>query len=77
MSISAADLRILETSMSAYLERSWQAVKIEDKSDAASHPAPVLSDDTLHVFATLGTGAQAADRCHQASDGLNLPANRE
>ena len=62
--------------MSAYLERSWQAVKIEDKSDAASHPAAVLSDDTFAVFVKLGTGAQAADRFHQELAGLTLLRTR-
>ena len=76
MSISEAYLRIVEMSVSAYLRRSWQAIKIEDKSDAASHSAVVLSDDTFAVFVKLGTGTQAADRFYQELAGLNLLRSR-
>ncbi len=44
------DLRIpIEQCVYSYLGRAWQVTRAEDKTDAASHPAAILADETYAV----------------------------
>ncbi len=69
----SAALRIpVERCVSAYLGRVWQVTAVESKSEAASHPAAILSDGIDAVFVKLGEGDLAADQFAQELAGLHL-----
>lgn len=71
------DLRLtVEQCVSAYLGRAWQVTKTADKTDAASHPAAILADESYAVFVKLGEGDQAADQLTQELAGLRLLTER-
>jgi fructosamine-3-kinase len=71
------DLRIpVEQTVSAYLNRTWQVTRTEDKTDAASHPAAILSDGAVAVFVKLGEGDRAVDMFTQELAGLRLLSAR-
>jgi fructosamine-3-kinase len=71
------DLRqLIEQAVSAYLGRAWQVTQAVDKSDAASHPAAILSDGKYAVFVKLGEGDQAMDMFAQELAGLRLLTER-
>jgi protein-ribulosamine 3-kinase len=71
------DLRTpVEQAVSAYLGRVWQVKTAEGKTDEASHPAAILSDETYAVFAKLDEGDLAADQLTQEAAGLRLLTER-
>lgn len=71
------DLRpAIEQAVSAYLGRSWQVRQAVDKTDAASHPAAILSDGAFAVFVKLGEGDLAVDMFTQELAGLRLLTER-
>jgi fructosamine-3-kinase len=70
-------LRIpLEQQVSAYLGRAWRVMQAQDKRDAASHPAAILSDETYAVFVKLGEGGLAQDQFKQELAGLRFLSER-
>jgi len=70
-------LRIpLEQHVSAYLGRAWRVTKAQDKTDSASHPAAILSDETYSVFVKLGEGDLAWDQFRQELAGLRFLTER-
>lgn len=70
-------LRIpVEQRVSAYLGRAWQVTAVEGKSEAASHPAAILSDGIDAVFVKLGEGDLAEDQFTQELAGLRLLTER-
>jgi protein-ribulosamine 3-kinase len=70
-------LRIpLEQHVSAYLGRVWRVIKAQDKSDSASHPAAILSDETFAVFVKLGEGGLACDQFNKELAGLRFLTER-
>lgn len=74
--LSADLLNVIQKRVSQHHARPWRAARVQDCTDAASHPAAVLSDDALAVFVKLGRGTQAADRFHQELTGLTLLRTR-
>jgi len=72
-----ADLRhAIETTVAAFLGRTWQVKQATGKTEEASHPAAVLTDQTDTVFVKLGTGDLAADQLTQEATGLRLLRER-
>jgi fructosamine-3-kinase len=66
----------IEQTVTAYLGRAWQVTQAIDKTDAASHPAAILSDGAYAVFLKLGQGDLAMDMCTQELAGLRLLTER-
>jgi len=66
----------LEQRVSAYLGRAWRVMQAQDKSDSASHPAAILSDETYAVFVKLGEGGLACDQCTKELAGLRFLTER-
>ncbi|WP_158502434.1 fructosamine kinase family protein [Vitiosangium sp. GDMCC 1.1324] len=62
--------------MSAFLGRTWRVLGARDRSDAASHPAAILSDDTFSIFVKLGAGDLARDQFHRELAGLRTLTER-
>lgn len=70
-------LRIpVEQRVSAYLGRAWRVTVFQDKTEAASHLAAILSDETYSVFVKLGEGRLALDQFEQELAGLQLLTER-
>lgn len=71
------DLRIpIEQCVSTYLNRAWEVTKTVDKTDAASHTAAILADESYAVFVKLGEGDLAEDQLTQELAGLRLLTER-
>lgn len=71
------ELRLpIEQCVSIYLGRTWQTKRAEDKTDAASHPAAILSDGAEAVFVKFGEGDRAEDQFTQELAGLRLLTER-
>ena len=71
------DLRLpIEQCVAAYIGRPWHIKQTKDKTDAASHPAAILSDGAYRVFAKLGEGDLAEDQFTQELAGLRLLTER-
>jgi fructosamine-3-kinase len=51
-------------------------MQAQDKRDAASHPAAILSDETYAVFVKLGEGGLAQDQFKQELAGLRFLSER-
>lgn len=66
----------LEQHVSAYLGRPWRVMQAQDKSDAASHPAAILSDATYAVFVKLGQGDLVWDQFTHELAGLRFLTER-
>jgi fructosamine-3-kinase len=66
----------VEQSVSAYLGRTWEVRRVQDKRDSASHPAAILTDETYPVFIKLGEGALALDQFKQEVAGLQYLSQR-
>jgi protein-ribulosamine 3-kinase len=70
-------LRIpLERQVSAFLGRAWRVLEVQDRSDAASHPAAILSDDTFSIFVKLGAGDVAREQFSRELAGLRTLTER-
>ncbi|MFN8493314.1 MAG: fructosamine kinase family protein [Caldilineaceae bacterium] len=71
------DLRIpIERCVSTNFGWVWQVVEAEDKTDAASHPAAILSNGADAVFVKFGEGDLAEDQFSQELAGLRLLTER-
>jgi protein-ribulosamine 3-kinase len=66
----------LERRVSAFVGRPWRVVGAQDRADAASHPAAILSDDSYSVFVKLGAGDLALDQFTRESAGLRTLTER-
>ncbi|PTL80096.1 hypothetical protein DAT35_29145 [Vitiosangium sp. GDMCC 1.1324] len=66
----------LERHVSAFLGRTWRVLGVQDRSDAASHPAALLSDDTFSIFVKLGVGELARDQFNRELSGLRTLTER-
>ncbi|WP_158502118.1 fructosamine kinase family protein [Vitiosangium sp. GDMCC 1.1324] len=62
--------------MSAFLGRAWRVLGVQDRSDAASHPAAILSDDTFSIFVKLGVGELAREQFNRELSGLRTLTER-
>lgn len=70
-------LRIpVERRVSAYLGRPWFVTQTQDRTDAASHPAAILSDTSYSVFVKLGEGSLSQDQFDKELAGLHFLTER-
>jgi protein-ribulosamine 3-kinase len=60
----------IEAAAARHFGRAWRVEALEDLHDLSSHPAALLSDGALRVFAKLGTGANAVDQLQVELAGL-------
>ncbi len=65
-------LPAIERRVSEYLGRSWLVRTLENRSDAASHPAAVLTGDGFGVFVKAGRGPLARDQFDREAAGLKF-----
>ena len=59
-----------------HLGRAWRPVRVQDKSESASHAAAILSDGTYAVFVKLATSATARDQFEREAAGLRFLTRR-
>lgn len=72
-----AELRLpIEERVAAYLGRTWQVSRTQDKTDESSHPAAILGDATFAVFVKFNEGGLAWDQLQREVAGLRLLTDR-
>lgn len=64
--------KAVEQNVSGYLGKTWHITEAYGKTDAASHPAAVLSDGTFPVFAKVMEGELAWDQLTREVDSLQM-----
>lgn len=74
--LGSSTMPAIERRVSEYLGRAWLIRSVEDRSDAASHPAAVLSGDAFNVFVKAGRGPLARDQFSVEAQGLSFLATR-
>lgn len=65
---------VIERRVSEHLDRDWLVRTVEDRTEAASHPAAVLTGDAFSVFVKRGVGPLAIDRFDRETSGLRYLA---
>jgi protein-ribulosamine 3-kinase len=72
-----SDLRIpLEQCVTDHLGRAWSAEALRDMTDAASHPAGIVTDGSYAVFVKLGERSSSADEFEMEISGLRMLTDR-
>jgi protein-ribulosamine 3-kinase len=66
----------IEEIVSAHIGRNWRLKKATDKSDFASHPCAILSDDTYSIFAKFSEATNGLEQFQTELAGLRLLAER-